>query len=380
MKRDALISGLDVGDLLLLFLLIFGVSTALDMLRPYLDAILIAGLFAVIMNPIYQRLLSLLAGRRSLVALLTSLILTALVVIPCFLVIWRLSQEAAAFSQAVAQWVDSDAFQEFIKKPVIMRVTTGINRYLAEAKELTASQTGQDVRINQMVIDIATSVAKRLVDQGSYIAGHAVSLLANFLLMIFAFFFMIRDQEQLRRSIFRLLPFTRNHEDEICQKIVSLSRSTILGTFLTALAQGLGAAVGFWLAGLPILSGAVAAAFTSLIPVIGTGVVWLPATLYLLFTGNVGSAIFLSVWWLVVVAFLLDYVLRPLLMSGRAEMSMPLVFFFILGGIHLFGLFGVLYGPLILGILYLLVYLYDLTMIAPGPRLIKEEGRGIIKD
>ncbi len=115
-KQDSPVSGLNVTELLLLSLMVFAAWTAFEMLRPYLDAILIAALFAVIMNPIYQRLLSLLAGRRSLVAFLTSLLLTAVVVIPCFLVIWRLSQEAGAFSQSVAQWVDSDSFQEFMKK------------------------------------------------------------------------------------------------------------------------------------------------------------------------------------------------------------------------------------------------------------------------
>ncbi len=373
MKRDALVSGLEVADLLLLLLLILGVWVALGMLRPVLDAILVAGLFAIIMNPIYHKLLLLLGGRRSLGALLISLLLTAVVVFPCFLAIWQLIQELASFFQVIAQWLSSDSFQEFMKKPIVMRVTTTINRYLAEFKELTSDQTAQDTQINQMAVQFLTSIGKSLVDQGSYIARHAFSILGNFLLMIFAFFFMIRDQEQLRQSIFRLLPFTRGHEEEICLKVVSISRSTLLGTFLTALAQGIGAAVGFWLTGIPMLSGFVAAAFASLIPVIGTGIVWLPATFYLIFIGNVGSAVLLTVWWAVVVVFLLDYVLRPLVMSGGAEMSMPLVFFFILGGIHLFGLLGVLYGPIILGTLYVLVYLYDLAIIVPGTKPSRKE-------
>jgi len=74
--------------------------------------------------------------------------------------------------------------------------------------------------------------------------------------------------------------------------------------------------------------------------------------MYLLFTGKVASAFFLTVWWSLVVAFLLDNVLRPLLMSGGTVISVPLILFFILGGVHLFGLPGVPYGPLILGALF----------------------------
>ncbi len=200
------------------------------------------------------------------------------------------------------------------------------------------------MQINQMAVDIATSVAKRLVDQGSYIAGNAVSLLGNFLLMTFAFFFMIRDQEQLRRSIFSVLPFTRNHEDEICEKNRESQPIHHLGHFSYGCRPRNGRSTRVLAhRSSCTVRGSRRSRYIAH-SVIGTGVVWLPATLYLLFTGNVGLAIFLSVWWLAVVVFLLDYVLRPLLMSGRAEMSMPLVFFFILGGVHLFGLFGVLYG------------------------------------
>jgi predicted PurR-regulated permease PerM len=225
---------------------------------------------------------------------------------------------------------------------------------------------------SQLAIQIVSAIARHVLDHGSYIVEHAVSFLGNLLLMIFAFFFMLRDQEELQRGIFKLLPFTRGHEDEIRQRIVTISRSSLLGIFLTAIAQGLGAAVAFWITGIPVLFGAAATALASFIPLIGTGVIWLPATLYLLLTHKIGSAIFLSIWWAVVVVFVLDNLLRPFLMSGRTEMSTPLVFFFILGGIHFFGLAGVLYGPLILGALYILLYLYDLT-ISGSPTLTLKE-------
>ena len=98
---------------------------------------------------------------------------------------------------------------------------------------------------------------------------------------------MIRDQREVRRALFSLLPFSRGHEDEICEEVVKVTRSTLLGSFLTAIAQAVGAAVGFWFSGVPVLFGAVATAFASLIPVIGLfGVVWLPATVYLLLTNK----------------------------------------------------------------------------------------------
>jgi predicted PurR-regulated permease PerM len=366
------VSRLDLETWLLVFFLFCAIWLMFGMIKPFLDAIIIAALFAIITNPLYHRLLVLLHGRESLAALVISLLLTILIVIPCFFMVWQLLQETTDVFQALVEWTRTDTFQEFMKKPIVVRLSTSANRYLAEIQRLTGESTAQNLP-NQMVVDVITSVARQVLDNATYMAQHAISVLGNFLLMIVAFFFMIRDQQEVRGALLSLLPFTRGHENEICEEVIKITRSTLLGSFLTAIAQAAGAAVGFWFSGVPVLFGAVATGFASFIPVIGTGVVWLPATLYLLFTNKVGSAVFLSIWWLIVVVFILDDVLRPMLMSGQTRMNTPLVFLSILGGIHFFGLLGVLYGPLVLGALYILVDLYDLTLAAPGT---KEDGRG----
>jgi predicted PurR-regulated permease PerM len=361
MKQIVPVSKFDLATWLLVFLLFGAIWLMFGMIKPFVDAIIIAALFAIITNPLYHRLLVLLHGRESLAALLISLLLTILIVIPSFFMVWQLIQETTAVFQALVKWTGTDTFQEFMKKPIVVRLSTATNRYLVEIQKLTGESAAQNVHINQMVTDVITAVARQVLGHATYIAQHAISVLGNFLLMIVAFFFMIRDQQEVRRALFSLLPFTRGHEDEICEEVVKITRSTLLGSFLTAIAQAVGAAVGFWFSGVPVLFGAVATAFASFIPVIGTGVVWLPATLYLLFTNKFGSAIFLSIWWLIVVVFILDQVLRPILMSGQTRMNTPLVFLSILGGIHFFGLLGVLYGPLVLGAVYILFYLYNLT-------------------
>ncbi len=85
--------------------------------------------------------------------------------------------------------------------------------------------------------------------------------------MIVSLFFILRDQQELRGALFSVLPFTRGHENEISEEVVKITRSTLLGTFLTAFAHAVAAAVGFWFSGVPVLFGAVAAGFASFIPV-----------------------------------------------------------------------------------------------------------------
>ena len=146
-------------------------------------------------------------------------------------------------------------------------------------------------------------------------------------------------------------------------KIKDVSQSALLGTFVTAIAQGAAGGLAFWITGLPGLFWGTAMAFASLIPLVGTALVWGPAVIYLLFISNephhVGFGIFMFLWSIIVVGPIDNFV-RPLFMSGSGDMSTVLIFFAILGGINYFGLIGLLYGPLLFGLAIVLMYIYNL--------------------
>ncbi len=127
----------------------------------------------------------------------------------------------------------------------------------------------------------------------------------------------------------------------------------------TAVAQGFAGGIGLWIAGISPLFWGTMMAFASLIPVVGTAIIWLPAVVYLVLIGSWGKAVFLAIWSMVVVGSI-DNFLRPFLMKGEGGISSIYLFFAILGGINLFGIVGILYGPLILGVAAILLYLYEL--------------------
>jgi predicted PurR-regulated permease PerM len=133
----------------------------------------------------------------------------------------------------------------------------------------------------------------------------------------------------------------------------------VLANVATAAAQGIVGGIGLWISGIPALFWGTMMAFTSLIPAVGTAIVWLPAVCYLFILGSWGKGIFLAAWSAVVVGSI-DNFLRPFLMKGEGAISSIYLFFAILGGIQLFGIVGVLYGPLILGVAAILLYLYKL--------------------
>jgi predicted PurR-regulated permease PerM len=155
-----------------------------------------------------------------------------------------------------------------------------------------------------------------------------------------------------------VLPLSRSQEDKLLDEIEKVSKSAVMGSFLTALAQGFAGGIGMLIVGFPALFWGTVMGFASFIPVVGTALIWLPAAAYLFITGDTGWGIFLTIWSIAVVGSI-DNLLRPFLMQGSAGMNTLLIFFSLLGGLHSFGLMGLIYGPLIFAITIVLFNIYE---------------------
>lgn len=176
--------------------------------------------------------------------------------------------------------------------------------------------------------------------------------------MLFVLFFLLRDHDKIISAIRHILPLSRSQEDRILTEVEQVSKSAVMGSFLTAIAQGLAGGIGMWLAGFPGLFWGTMMGFASFIPVVGTALIWIPAAAYLFLTGDMTWAIFLTAWSVVIVGSI-DNLLRPLLMQGSAGMNTLMIFFSLLGGLHLFGLIGLIYGPLIFAVTMVLFNIYE---------------------
>jgi predicted PurR-regulated permease PerM len=141
-----------------------------------------------------------------------------------------------------------------------------------------------------------------------------------------------------------------------------------MGIGLTALVQGALVGVGFWIAGLPspLVFGVVAALF-ALVPLVGTTIVWAPGAIFLALQGDYGHSIFLALWGVIVVG-MVDNFLRPLLISGRAEVPTLAVFVGVMGGLSAFGFIGLFLGPIVLGLLVALFRYESEGHDVPAPK------------
>jgi predicted PurR-regulated permease PerM len=185
---------------------------------------------------------------------------------------------------------------------------------------------------------------------GTFVLG-ALGTFVSFALMLFVLFFVLRDGPDLAKKVVRMLPIEERRRTRLWQHLTDVTRAVFMGIGLTALIQGTLVGVGFWIAGLPspLVFGVLAVLF-ALVPLVGTVIVWAPGAIFLAIHGDYGHAIFLAVWGAIAVG-MVDNFLRPLLISGRAEVPTLAVFVGVMGGLSAFGFIGLFLGPIVLGLL-----------------------------
>jgi predicted PurR-regulated permease PerM len=224
-------------------------------------------------------------------------------------------------------------------------------------------------QVQGWIVAASKHVLQFLAASGGHVVLGALGTLASFLLMLFVLFFVLRDGPGLAVKFVRLLPIEERRRTRLWQHLADVTRAVFMGIGLTALVQGALVGVGFWIAGLPSpLVFGVVAVLVALIPMVGSALVWAPGALFLAARGEYGYAIFLAVWGAVVVG-MVDNFLRPMLISGRADVPTLAVFLGVMGGLAAFGFIGLFVGPIVLGLLVALFrYESDELAAAQGRR------------
>ncbi len=213
--------------------------------------------------------------------------------------------------------------------------------------------------ISEYVVDI---IRKAI----SFIMGNIVGVVAkvwvlalNFLIMLFVMFYAFRDGPLFIAYLKHISPFGDSEQEEILKRIRDVSRAVFIGILGTAIIQALLAMLFFRIVGIPALFWGSMLGLCSLIPFVGTTLIWIPAVIYLFINGQPRAAIFLLVGCGGIITNI-DNILRPFFMSGRRTgMSYPVLFFSILGGLQTFGPVGIVYGPMISGLTALCLYLFS---------------------
>lgn len=189
----------------------------------------------------------------------------------------------------------------------------------------------------------------------------ALGTFIHFFMMLFLLFFLLRDGRQLLDRAVRLVPMEPQRRGELLKLIGDTTRAVVYGEVMTALVQGALMGIGFAIAGLPsaVVFGVLTAAL-ALLPVGGAAIVWAPAAVYLVTTSQWGWAFFMLIWGMCISVS--DNLLRPLLISSQAPVSILVVFVGVIGGVSAFGMIGVIIGPVLLTVIVALLRFLDETL------------------
>ncbi|KLV07555.1 MULTISPECIES: AI-2E family transporter [Photobacterium] len=322
-----------------------------QLIAPYLGPIVMAFIISLLFYPIHCRISHRLPTLPNLSAVLSCTLLTFMIVIPLLVVFSSIIHQGSTFSRDSYNWLTTGGVKEVLGHPYVVKLMALFDKYLP-FEPLDAQE------IVRKIAATASKFGAQLLNTSAKLLGDATNFLINFMLMLFVLFFLLRDHDRIVATIRHVLPLSRSQEDAVLNEVEQVAKSAVLGSFLTALAQGAAGGFAMWLAGFPGLFWGSMMAFASLIPVVGTALIWIPATLYLLLVGQWEWALFLAIWCAVVVGSI-DNFLRPMLMQGSSGMSTLLIFFSIIGGLNVFGLIGLIYGPIIFAITLVLFKLYE---------------------
>lgn len=207
--------------------------------------------------------------------------------------------------------------------------------------------------------DAAADLAARAAAVAAVIATTTFDILLSLFFAMMTLSFILRRWDAIALRAEDMLPLRPRHTRALLEEFQRVGRSTLLGTVLTGLAQGALAALGYWITGVPEAAflGA-ATAVASLIPGVGTLLVWVPAGMFLIGTAHPAMGVLELVWGSLVVVGASDYVIRPRLVGGHGTMPTLLTFAALFGGVEVFGLVGLILGPLIVSVSYAVLRIF----------------------
>ena len=330
----------------LIALIVVAAALTLYIFWPFMMPLVLGIIFAVVLQPLYRRLLALLGGRESIASLLTVLIAIILLVIPLSLLGVQLAQEVQGAYSAIAN-TDVRAYPSEWQ----MRVQPWIDQYIPGANgEISRFTANIDTYVREGVSWLAQHI-------GAAFAGIGTFFLQTFIFLM-TLYYLLRDGSRLRRFIITLSPLRDSDDEMILENLELAVNSVVKGKLFISLIQGALSGIGFALFGIPnpVLWGLVAA-IASLVPPIGTALVLVPAILYLLIIGAIPAAIGLALWSVLAVG-LIDNILGPKLIGRGMQLHPLLVLLSVLGGLAFFGPVGLFLGPLIVSFLVTLLSLY----------------------
>jgi len=323
------------------FLLLFLVSFLLlgKLLWPFFSILILSFLLTGLFQPVFRFFNERLRFSGQFSSLVTCFFIIIVVFVPLMMFVIALSKEVLGIYPLIKDKNLALMMQQLLEE----------NQIVARIKDIFAG-FGIDLhpeRLTKVFSEFGKVAGLFLYDQASSWAANIMNFVFSFFMMVIVIFFLLIDQERFISYILELSPLPDQQERQLFRSFEEIAKAVLVGNGLCGLLQGfLGGAV-FLLLGIssPILWGGVMA-ILAFLPIVGIGLVLVPAAFILFLKGSAGAAIFMLFFY-ATLSFSVEYLLKPWMVGERVKMHTLLVFLSILGGLSVYGVLGIIYGPLI---------------------------------
>jgi predicted PurR-regulated permease PerM len=330
--------------------LIAGAALLIIILKPLIFPLLWAAIIVMAAQPLHHHIKKRVKGDITS-ALATTSILTLIIVIPFVVIVEMLSIEAIQTYNIFQDWFEKRIFpplELFKSYPLGNTVWQNMNYFLSHFGTTTKT----------VLLSLSQRIAEFILEHSGEVIKNIFILIIGFVFMVIAMFFLFKDGAKWGRRILEIIPLEKGQIEILRSKFHQMIYAVLYGILLTSLAQGTLAGIGYAVAGVnsPVLLGA-ATAICSIVPVIGTTIIWIPVVGYLFLKGDTTHGIALGLWCLIVVGTI-DNMIRPFFISGHSRTPLFLTILGVFGGLTAFGFIGIILGPVILVIITTLIEFY----------------------
>jgi len=342
-----------LGSRFFIVFLLCSLALLLGLFWAYISAIVLALLIASVFYPIYSWVKRRLKNRETSASLFMTLFIFLVLIIPASGFVTTLSNEAFEFYNTTRNTVSLQKIQEAMESDSIW-----VQRIKKIGNMVGIEFTPETLEM--LTASVGKKVGLFLYNQGRSMASNIFSLLVHFFLMMMTIYYLFRDGMRLKDYIGRLLPVPREQVEKVVDTFQEMGRAIIIGNGLAGAVQGVLGGFGFFFFGLtsPFLWGSVIA-FMAFLPVIGASIIFIPAAAILMLHGEVATGIGFLIYN-IAYSSIIEYLIKPRVIGQGMQMNSLLVFIGIIGGIKLFGILGIIYGPLIITIFLTLAEIYRL--------------------
>ena len=338
-KRDSYFELHRNRTLRILFFIFFGsvIAALIFVFRYFFWPFLYSVMMYMALRPVYDFLLRFIKHRGVSSGIMIFL-MVALIMLPIFFLTMAIVDQVFQLYKIVQSEIKEGVIEQIYHSYYVQKLAGYLN---IDSSNIVGKAT-----------DIVRNLSGKALSSAQAVIAYPLRFIINFFFLLLILFFLFKDGYRLESPFYKTLPFPEDLEKSVINRLKEVVRVLLAGNILIMLLQGLMVGIGLFIAAVPaaVLGGSIAA-ILSLIPIIGTSLVWVPAVLYLIFEESYLAALFLGIWCLGFY-LLLENVVKPKVFGKRLNFH-PLVFFFLLiGSLQAFNLHGVFIGPLLLTLFY----------------------------